>query len=109
FPVAGLGLETVGVRTDTAPLAVGPDLRIADGVYVAGDAGGPEMHTHLAHYQGELAVRIALGDDVRPDYSAIPRAVYTDPEAAGVGLTLDQATAAGFDAFEEVADLATTA
>jgi len=109
FPVAGLGLETVGVRVDTAPLAVGPDLRIADGVYVAGDAGGPEMHTHLAHYQGELAVRIALGDDVRPDYSAIPRAVYTDPEAAGVGLTLDQATAAGFDAFEEVADLATTA
>lgn len=109
FPVAGLGLETIGVRTDTAPLAVGPDLRIADGVYVAGDAGGPEMHTHLAHYQGELAVRIALGDDVRPDYSAIPRAVYTDPEAAGVGLTVDQATAAGFDAFEEVADLATTA
>jgi len=109
FPVAGLGLETIGVRTDTAPLAVGPDLRIADGVYVAGDAGGPEMHTHLAHYQGELAVRIALGDDVRPDYSAIPRAVYTDPEAAGVGLTLDQTTAAGFDAFEEVADLATTA
>jgi len=109
FPVAGLGLETVGVRVDTAPLAVGPDLRIADGVYVAGDAGGPEMHTHLAHYQGELAVRIALGDDVRPDYSAIPRAVYTDPEAAGVGLTLDQATGAGFDAFEEVADLATTA
>ncbi len=109
FPVAGLGLETVGVQVDAAPLAVGPDLRIADGVYVAGDAGGPEMHTHLAHYQGELAVRIALGDDVRPDYSAIPRAVYTDPEAAGVGLTPDQATAAGFDVFEEVADLATTA
>ena len=109
LPLAGLGLETVGVDTDAAVLAVGPDLRIADGVYVAGDAGGPEMHTHLAHYQGELAVRIALGDDVRPDYSAIPRAVYTDPEVAGVGLTLDQATAAGFDAFEEVADLATTA
>lgn len=109
LPLAGLGLETVGVDTDAAVLAVGPDLRIADGVYVAGDAGGPEMHTHLAHYQGELAVRIALGDDVRPDYSAIPRVVYTDPEVAGVGLTLDQATAAGFDAFEEVADLATTA
>ena len=109
LPLAGLGLETVGVDMDAAVLAVGPDLRIAEGVYVAGDAGGPEMHTHLAHYQGELAVRIALGDDVRPDYSAIPRAVYTDPEVAGVGLTLDQATAAGFDAFEEVADLATTA
>ena len=38
-----------------------------------------------------------------------PRAVYADPEAAGVGLTLEQALAAGHDAFEEVADLATSA
>ena len=52
--------------------------------------------------------RIALGDSARPDYSAIPRAVYTDPEAAGVGLTLDQAIKAGYDAFEEFADLATS-
>ena len=76
---------------------------------MAGDPAGPEMHTHVAHYQGELAVRIALGDDVRPDYRAIPRAVYTDPEVAGVGLSLEEAIAAGHDAFEEVADLATTA
>ncbi len=76
---------------------------------MAGDPAGPEMHTHVAHYQGELAVRIALGDDVRPDYSAIPRAVYTEPEVAGVGLSLEDALAAGHDAFEEVADLATTA
>ncbi|MDQ3346040.1 MAG: hypothetical protein M3473_07065, partial [Chloroflexota bacterium] len=77
--------------------------------FLIGDPAGPEMHTHLAHYQGELAVRIALGDDVRPDYSAIPRAVYTDPEAAGVGLTLEEAIEAGHDVFEEVADLAMTA
>jgi dihydrolipoamide dehydrogenase len=56
-----------------------------------------------------MAVRVALGDDVRPDYRAIPRAVYTDPEVAGVGLSLEQATAEGYDAFEETADLATTA
>jgi dihydrolipoamide dehydrogenase len=108
FPVGDLGLETIGIDP-AAGLAVGPDLRIADGVFVAGDPAGPEMHTHLAHYQGELAVRIALGDDVRPDYSAIPRAVYTDPEAAGVGRSLDEAVASGVDAFEEVSDLATSA
>jgi dihydrolipoamide dehydrogenase len=109
LPLAGLGLETVGVQVADSRAVVGPDLRIADGVFVAGDVAGPEMHTHIAHYQGELAVRIALGDTARPDYSAIPRAVYTDPEAAGVGLTLEQATEAGHDAFEEVADLGTTA
>jgi dihydrolipoamide dehydrogenase len=108
FPVADLGLDTIGLEP-AADLAVGPDLRIADGVFVAGDPAGPEMHTHVAHYQGELAVRIALGDDVRPDYRAIPRAVYTDPEVAGVGLSLEDARAEGHDAFEEVADLATTA
>ena len=109
YPLAGLGLDTIGLDVSSGPPSVGPDLRIADGVFLVGDPAGPEMHTHLAHYQGELAVRIALGDDVRPDYSAIPRAVYTDPEAAGVGLTLEEAVAAGYDAFEEVADLATTA
>ena len=52
---------------------------------------GPELHTHQGHYQGELAVRMALGEDVVPDYRALPRATYTDPEAASVGVTLDQA------------------
>ncbi|CAN5505605.1 NAD(P)/FAD-dependent oxidoreductase [soil metagenome] len=109
YPLTDLGLETIGVDGSRGRVDVGPDLRIADGVFVVGDPAGPEMSTHQSHYQGEIAVRIALGDDIRPDYSALPHAVYTDPEAAGVGLTLEQALAAGHDAFEEVADLAMTA
>ncbi len=109
LPTADLGLETIGVEARDGRLDVGPDLRIADGVFVIGDPAGPEMHTHVAHYQGEMAVRIALGEDVRPDYRAVPRAVYTEPEVAGVGLSLEQALADGHDAFEEVADLANTA
>jgi pyruvate/2-oxoglutarate dehydrogenase complex dihydrolipoamide dehydrogenase (E3) component len=95
IPIAELGLETIGVKARDGKLDVGPDLRIADGVFVIGDPAGPEMHTHVAHYQGEMAVRIALGDDVRPDHRAIPRAVYTEPEVAGVGVTLEQALAEG--------------
>lgn len=109
YPLADLGLETIGVDVASGRAKVGPDLRIADDVFMIGDPAGPEMHTHLGHYQGEMAVRIALGDGVRPDYSAIPRAVYTDPETASVGLSLEEAIDAGYDAFEEVADLATTA
>ena len=108
FPLEGLGLDTIGIDP-SGPVTPGPDLRIADGVYLVGDPAGPEMHTHVAHYQGELAVRIALGDRVQPDYSAIPRALYTDPEVAGVGRSLEEALADGLDAFEEVADLATSA
>jgi pyruvate/2-oxoglutarate dehydrogenase complex dihydrolipoamide dehydrogenase (E3) component len=108
-PLDGLGLDTIGVALEHGRVRPDDRLRIAENVYVAGDIAGPEMHTHVAHYQGELAVRIALGEDVRADYRAIPRATYTDPETAGVGLRLDQALAAGLDAFEVTADVATTA
>jgi len=104
-----LGLDTIGVAYDGADtLTVGDDLRVAENVYAAGDVVGHELSTHLGHYEGEIAVRIALGDDVRADFSAIPRVVYTDPEAAAVGLRLDQARERGIDAFEETIDLART-
>jgi pyruvate/2-oxoglutarate dehydrogenase complex dihydrolipoamide dehydrogenase (E3) component len=108
-PLDGLGLETIGVTLSDGRVRPDERLRIAQDVFVAGDPAGPEMHTHLAHYQGEMVARIALGDDVRPDFRAIPRATYTDPETAGVGMTIDQARRAGLDAFEETTDLATSA
>ena len=110
FPLEDLGLEHYGL--DLSGREAFPRdgrLRIAPGLWIVGDAAGPELHTHQGHYQGELAVRMALGEDVTPDYRALPRATYTDPEAAFVGLTLDQATAAGRDAFELTVDFAKTA
>ena len=107
FGLDGLGLESVGVDAKTLPRD--GRLRIADGVFLIGDPAGPELFTHVSHYQGGLAVRMALGEDVSPDYRAIPRAVYVEPEVASVGVDIGQARSAGADAFELVADLATTA
>lgn len=104
-PLEELGLETIGVELHEGRVQPDDHLRLADSVFVVGDPAGPEMHTHLAHYQGEIAVQIALGARVKPDFSAIPRATYTDPETAGVGLTLEEARARGHDAFEETTDL----
>lgn len=110
YPVDGLGLETVGVTRTDGQLEPDRRLRIADNVYVAGDVAGPEMHTHLGHYQGEAAARIALGDtDYVPSFDAIPRATYTSPEVASVGLTVEAATEAGIEAREFTTDLATSA
>jgi pyruvate/2-oxoglutarate dehydrogenase complex dihydrolipoamide dehydrogenase (E3) component len=110
FPVHDLGLEQYGVATD------GPDayprdgrLRHADGLWIIGDAAGPELHTHQGHYQGELTARMALGEVLAPDYRALPRATYMDPEAASVGLSLAQAREAGLDVFELVVPFPTTA
>jgi pyruvate/2-oxoglutarate dehydrogenase complex dihydrolipoamide dehydrogenase (E3) component len=109
LPLQGLGLETVGVDVSSGKLQPDQQLRLAPGVFVAGDPAGPEMHTHVSHYEGELTARIALGEDVTPDLRAIPRAVYTDPEAASVGLLLEQARERGIDAEELTKDLASTA
>src|SRR6185295_13994472 len=107
FPLDDLGLEHYGIDTSER-VAIPRDgrLRIADGLWVIGDPAGPELHTHQAHYQGEMAVRMALGEAVMPDYRALPRATYTDPEASSVGLTLQEALDRGLDAFELVADFA---
>jgi pyruvate/2-oxoglutarate dehydrogenase complex dihydrolipoamide dehydrogenase (E3) component len=105
-PLDEIGLEHYGLDTSgrTPPYPRDGRLRIADGLYAVGDAAGPELHTHQAHYQGELAARMALGHAVKPDYRALPRATYTDPEAAFVGVSLEAAKDAGLDAFELVAD-----
>ena len=110
YPLDNLGLESVGVEvSDEHRPTPDASLQIAPNVYLVGDPAGPEMHTHLSHYQGELAARIALGDEVVPDFRAIPRATYTEPETASVGMTLEQAAEGGNDAIERSADLADSA
>jgi pyruvate/2-oxoglutarate dehydrogenase complex dihydrolipoamide dehydrogenase (E3) component len=107
-PLDEIGLEHYGLDTSgrTPPYPRDGRLRIAEGLYAVGDSAGPELHTHQAWYQGELAARMAMGEKVAPDYRALPRATYTDPEAAFVGVTVEAAKEGGLDAFELVADFA---
>jgi dihydrolipoamide dehydrogenase len=105
--LGALGLDTIGVTYDGGDtIRVDDRLRVAEHVYAVGDPIGHELSTHLGHYEGEMAARIALGDDVTVDFSATPRVVYTDPETAAVGLRLDQAQEQGIDAFEETTGFA---
>ncbi len=109
--LSSLGLEAVGIAYDGGDILKVDDgtLRAADHVYGIGDCVGHELSTHLGHYEGETAVKIALGDNIRADFSATPRAVYTDPETAAVGLLLDQAKERGLEVYEETANIATSA
>jgi dihydrolipoamide dehydrogenase len=106
FPIEDLGLETVGVTVERGRVTPDDRLRLAENLWIAGDPAGPELHTHVAHYEGEIVVRMALGDDVRPDFRAIPRATYTDPETSSVGLQVEEAREAGLDAVEFEDDVA---
>ena len=66
-------------------------------VYAAGDVTGFSMLAHTASREAEVAVNHILGIDDRMEYSAIPGVVYTNPEVACVGLTEEQAVAAGVE------------
>ncbi|AWZ05637.1 MULTISPECIES: NAD(P)/FAD-dependent oxidoreductase [unclassified Streptomyces] len=106
-----IGLDTVGL----APggwIAVDDGCRVPgiDWLYAVGDVNHRALLTHQGKYQARIAgaaiaARAAGGTrlDTAPwgayaataDTQALPQAVFTDPEAASVGLTLAEAERAG--------------
>jgi len=59
---------------------------------------GFSMLAHTAYREAEVCVNDMLGKKDRMRYNAIPGVIYTHPEVATVGLTLDEATRLGHDA-----------
>jgi pyruvate/2-oxoglutarate dehydrogenase complex dihydrolipoamide dehydrogenase (E3) component len=106
----GLGVEEAGGELNANGVAQ-PDsrMRIGENIFVAGDCAGGLQFTHLADYEGRIAVRSALGHDARADLSAVPKTTFTDPETSSVGLSIDEAWYQGLDAFEITQDFAKTA
>jgi len=82
---AGIGLESIGVEADPHGVAVDERMRVADGVWAVGDVTGILQFTHVGKYQGRVAAVDMLGGEARADYRAVPRVVFTDPQAAAVG------------------------
>lgn len=95
---AGLGLDTVGLDGSTRFIDVDDRMRAADGLWAMGDITGRAMFTHVAVYQGTIIADDLLGrDPMTPDYEAVPRVTFTDPEVAAVGLTEALARERGID------------
>ncbi|BAN90515.1 dihydrolipoyl dehydrogenase [Aeropyrum camini] len=100
----GVGLERLGVKLDKAGY-IQVDKETLEtgvpGVYASGDVTGPPLLAHRAFLQAVVAAERAAGDSTAAfDAKAVPAVVYTDPELATVGLTLDEAKAAGIEAAE---------
>jgi dihydrolipoamide dehydrogenase len=85
--VQGIGLETVGIEPDPHGVPVDSHMRVADRLWALGDITGIWPFTHTGKYQGEIVAANLLGEPREANYDAMPRAVYTDPQAAAVGAT----------------------
>jgi dihydrolipoamide dehydrogenase len=69
----------------------------ASGIYAVGDLAGEPMYSYVATAQGTAAAENALGGSRRVSHKAMPRVIYTLPEAACVGLSEEQAEDQGYD------------
>ncbi len=83
--VEGLGLETVGVEPTDQGVPVDERMRVADGLWAIGDVTGIWPLTYMGKYQGRVAAANLLGRERRANYEAVPRVIFTDPQAAAVG------------------------
>ncbi len=93
----GLGLEAAGFAHDARGVKVDARLRSVTNprIFAVGDAAGGLQFTHVAGYHAGIVVRQAvLGLPAKARVDHIPRATYTDPEIAQVGLTEAEARAA---------------
>jgi dihydrolipoamide dehydrogenase len=102
--VLGLGLETVGVEADAHGVRVDAHLRAAANVWAIGDVNGQWPLTHVGKYEGEVVAANILGEPRKANYEAVPRVVYTDPQAAAVG-----ASTGRFSAMVPLSEVAKTA
>ena len=86
--VDGLGLDSAGIGHDATGIKVDARLRTTNRrVYAIGDVAGGLQFTHVANYHAGLVIRALLFRlPAKQDSRNIPRATYTDPELAHVGL-----------------------
>lgn len=99
---ANMGLETIGVQLDeSGKVIVNEKMETTvPSVYALGDIASNWQLAHVATHQGVVAADNILGRDARMDYHAVPSVIFTDPEIAEVGYSLQSAQKAGFHAIE---------
>jgi pyruvate/2-oxoglutarate dehydrogenase complex dihydrolipoamide dehydrogenase (E3) component len=99
-----IGLETVGlepgeaIEVDDSMRSTGPDW-----LYAIGDVNGRALLTHMGKYQARIAADVILGYQSgcipsNATESRSPRVIFTDPQVAAVGYTLEAARRDGVNA-----------
>lgn len=95
--IEGLGLETVGVKTERGAIVIdGYGKTNVDGIWAIGDVAGPPMLAHKAEHEAVITVEKIAGLKVHGlDKTKVPGCTYCEPQVASVGLTEAKAKEAG--------------
>jgi dihydrolipoamide dehydrogenase len=94
----GIGLEAIGVKVEKGFVVVDEKRRTnVPHVYAIGDVAGQPMLAHKASREGIVAAEVIAGLPSAADYRVVPAVIFTDPEVGSVGMSEEQAKAAGFE------------
>ena len=97
----GLGIEKASVATDGPAIKIDARCRTSvPHIFALGDVVPGFMLAHTAAQQGRVAAATILGEDMKYDQDKDCGVIFTRPEAAFVGLSVEQARARGIDAVE---------
>ena len=89
--VASLNLDDAGIKYSSRGIAVNDCMQTnVPHIYAVGDVNGRMMLAHAAVFHGIVALDNIMGMQNLVDLSVMPAAVFTSPEAAGVGMTEDE-------------------
>ena len=93
-----LGLDVAGVNYDRKGITVDDHMQTnVAGVYAIGDVNGRQMLAHAATFQGIHAINHILGKSDNIRFDVMPSAIFTNPEAASVGMSEDACKQQGID------------
>jgi mercuric reductase len=94
-----IGLEELGVKTKDGAIIINDEMRTSvSNIYAAGDVTGEPMLEALSAREGTIAAENALtGSAKKIDLNSVPRAIFTDPQLASVGLTDREAIENGYE------------
>ena len=97
----GLDLEAAGVAQQRSVITADSRSRTSvANIFAVGDVVGGLMLAHTAAQQGRVAAATILGEDMKYDQDKDCGVIFTRPQAAFVGLSVEQAKAKGIDAAE---------
>ncbi|TME46323.1 MAG: dihydrolipoyl dehydrogenase [Chloroflexi bacterium] len=89
----GFGLEKLDIQVEKGYIKTDEHYRTGHpNVFAAGDVIGNFLLAHVAYYEGEHVMEYIAGKNPKPlDYNRVPRATYSYPQVASLGLSEKQA------------------